>query len=805
MISRRVMDKQFELLGALIYDYRFIVLFGMLLIVVLMVMQLPKTTMDMSTESFLHQDDPARVTYNRFKEEFGRDERVIVALRSDDLFSFEFLSQLRRLHNELQDNVPYLKDITSLFNVRNTHGEQDQLNVDDLLMVIPETEGDLAKVAELGFSNPFYRNLVISEDRHFTTIILEPYAYIPQQQSDDLFAGFDDAPSESVEQIPLSDREDYEIVSAVRNILKKCQQEGMEAYLAGSPVTNIAISHMMKKDLMSFLLLTLAIVALVLLLLFRRWVCVALPLITVVLSVLGTLGTMALLGIPVQITTQIMPSFLISVGVGASVHVLAIFFRYYDECRNKRQAMISTMGHSGFPILMTSLTTAAGVLSFVVSDVAPISNMGLVTAIGVVMALLFTLVLLNVLLAIVPIKPRVQRYESGTGIVDCILSGFAAFATRRARWVVAVGGLLLLASIGLATQIEFSHDRLLWLPKDAPARTATVLLDDRLKGTVNMELVIDTGEENGLYNNVVLQEIEQLSQEIEAIRGDGFSVGKVVSLTDIVKETNKALHENRDAFYQIPDNRELVAQELFLFENSGSDDLEDVIDSRFSKARVSIRVPSIDAVHYGALIEEVVEKTQRRLGEHATITVTGMMPLLAQTLTAGIYGAAHSYIIAFVVIALMMIVLIGNIRMGLLCMIPNITPVLLVLAIVVLADIPLGMFKLLVGTIAIGLAVDDTVHFVHNFRRYYEQTQNVDEAVRFTLLSTGRAMLATTIILSVGFFIFMFASMINIAEFGLLTGLAIIFALLADFLLAPAIMKLVVSKYPTLIQQRGKG
>ena len=175
----------------------------------------------------------------------------------------------------------------------------------------------------------------------------------------------------------------------------------------------------------------------------------------------------------------------------------------------------------------------------------------------------------------------------------------------------------------------------------------------------------------------------------------------------------------------------------------------------------------------------------------AEITATGIISLLVRTLYAAIHSAAKSYVLAFVVITLMMILLIGSLRIGLISMIPNLLPVVLTLGLIGWFGLLFDMFTMLIGSIAIGLAVDDTVHFMHNFRRYHYETGDVEVSVDRTLRTAGRAMLVTSIVLSLGFFIFTFASMRNFFYFGLFTGITIITALLADFFLAPALMTLI--------------
>ena len=171
-----------------------------------------------------------------------------------------------------------------------------------------------------------------------------------------------------------------------------------------------------------------------------------------------------------------------------------------------------------------------------------------------------------------------------------------------------------------------------------------------------------------------------------------------------------------------------------------------------------------------------------------SVTITGIMSIFGRIITAAIYSAAQSYTIALLVITALMIVLIGDLKLGFISMVPNLTPIISVVGLMGLASIQFDLFTMLIASIAIGLAVDDTIHFMYNFRKYYEQTGDVREAVQRTLQTAGRAMLTTSVVLSIGFFIFTLASMNNLFNFGLLTGTAILLALLADLILAPALM-----------------
>ncbi|NQU62739.1 MAG: MMPL family transporter [SAR324 cluster bacterium] len=268
-------------------------------------------------------------------------------------------------------------------------------------------------------------------------------------------------------------------------------------------------------------------------------------------------------------------------------------------------------------------------------------------------------------------------------------------------------------------------------------------------------------------------------------------VGKTISLVDMLKEINQALHENRPEFYSIPQDRKLIAQEFLLFENSGSDDLKDLVDSRFSKTHLTAKVPWNDSVNYVHFVNYVESNVAEIFGNKYETTVTGLIQMMMRTASAMMYSTFKSYGIAIVIITILMILLIGQLRIGLLSMVPNLFPIILILGLMGWTGINLDMFTMLIGSIAIGLAVDDTIHFFYNFQKHYQESGIVRNAVLETLTTTGRAMLVTTVVLTFGFWLFMLSSMNHLFNFGLLTGTTLVFAFLADILLAPALLAIV--------------
>lgn len=793
-------------IGGNIADYPWIYIILSLLFVAAIASNLPKLTIDTSTEGFLHEDSEERIQYDAFRNEFGREERLIIAVKAPDLFDLQTLNTLRRLHRDIENEVPYIKEVTSLINARNTYGTENELIVDDLLAEWPGSKQQIETIKQTALNNPLYPNLLLSEDGTVTVIAIESQVYSSQGELDqtmasadeileDELSGFDEAISDveaTRDQPFITEEENTEMVLKVAEIVERYQHKDFQLYVAGSPSVVAYLKDSMMNDMKKFIVLIIVTIMIFLALLFRRISGVIFPLMTVILAVLSTVGMMAASGTPLKVVTQILPSFLLAVGVGASVHVLAIFYKHFDQYGNRKEAIAHTLQHSGLAIIMTSATTAAGMLSFSTSGIAPVADLGIFAAIGVMIALVFTLVLLPALLMIIRLKPKViARSDGHHDHMDHILTAIGHFSQNHARAIVIFSVAFMAITIPLSSLIGYAHNPLKWLPEDHSARMATELIDQKMRGSITLEILIDTQRNNGVYDLGLLKKIDTITQQMTEISGDGYFIGKALSLVDVLKEIHRALNENRTDYYRLTERQEVIPQEILLFENSGSDDLKTFVDSRFSKARITLKAPWVDAFVYLDMLEDVADVLQNNLDDSIQITTTGLLPMMVKTATVSVTSAGNSYLIAIVVITLMMILLLSSIKLGLLSMVANLFPIFFILAVMVLFKLPLDLFTILIGAIIIGIAIDDIVHFMHNFRRYHLDGMTTRDAVVATLTTTGRAMTITTIVLCFGFILYMFASMKNLFVFGLLTSIAFVVALASVMLLAPALMALV--------------
>ena len=769
-------------------------------------------TADFSDENFLLENDPSQQVFEAFREQYGRDDLILIGLQPGEVFQFEFLEKLRSLHEELEREVPYVDEITSLINARSTRGEGDELIVEELLENWPKSEAELAVVRARALGNKAYVGSLISKDQSFTAILvkLDTYSSVTvSNENDELEFADEDILVGDAEIEYLTNAEAGAAVKVIREILDRRESGGLEVLVVGDAISGQYMEAISTADSGIFAGLAIALVVVLLLLMFRRASAAALPLLVVILSMVVTLGIMARIGLPWGITSQVIGMLVIAVGICDSVHILAIVYQRLAMGNSREDAIAYAIGHSGFPVVMTSLTTAGGLVSFRAAQIAAVSDLGIISPIAVLIVLIYTLTLLPALLAIFPMNtrevngPAVQRETTPIGsirIVDATLSRIADLTIRHPVRVLWCTGLILLLAVPGVMNIRFSNDMRMWLFEDDPHRLAIEKFDRAFEGINSLEILIDTGRPNGLYEPENLRRIDEAIAFAEQFSTDRVKVGGTISLIDIVKETHRALNENRSEMYALPTNRELIAQELLLFENSGSEDLEKITDSQFQTARLTIRLNGSDGLDYDPFVHELEDEFARILGDDLNFQVTGSVALNSRAFTLLLSSMARSYVVALTVITPLMVLLIGRLRRGLLAMIPNLIPVYLTLALMGFVDIPLNISTLLVGSIIIGVAVDDTIHFMHQFGRYMERTGDPSAAIRGTFATTGTALLVTSIVLCGSFGCSVLGNFTGMVHFGILTFFATIVAFVSDVFVAPALM--MVTEDPTSGSQR---
>jgi uncharacterized protein len=784
-----------------VYDNAIISALLLAALVALPISQVPNLKRDGSIEAFLKSDDPSLLAYNEFRHQFGQDGEIVIGIQSEDIFSQPFLKKLTELHKEIERNVPYIEDMTSLYNARDVKGNDHDFVVEDLLLHWPQSSTELNALKQKVLAKQVYRDLLINKDGNFTTITIKPDRFSAEKQGGNTLEHFvesidpESLNAEAGKRAFLSAKEVGQMVGEVQKIVAKYEAPDFRVHVSGSPTASSTIVKLLLGDMSKYMLFSVGAILVLIVLFTHRLISALLATIIIALTLFTTFGLMAASDVAIKPPTQVLLSIILVASICELIHITTHFFQKLEIARDKKVALHHTIKHTAIPVLYTSLTTAAGMLAFCSSELAPIADLGWFGAAAVFIALVFTWVVVPVCIRLLPVKPKGVDENSGSLDDEPKEQAYrwtvslATFSSRRPLLVLLCFLPLLAVLLFGLTKVRFAHNSLLWLPEDNPVRMATHKVDSVLKGTVNLEVVITTPTIDGAKDKALLEKIDLLTQDIKKLARPELAIGKATAVTDILKEINQALHSGDPSQYKIADQT-MIAQEFVLFENSSSNDLPYSVDTEYTKTRFTVRVPWLEASLYASFINDVERLFQQRLGADYQIRATGVMALIARTSTAVMESLANSYMNSMILIPIMMMMLLNSVRMGMVSMIPNVLPIVMVLGIMGYLNIPLDTFSMMVGSIALGLIVDDSVHFFHNFSRFYRKYQDSSKAIQLTIEETGRSIVNASIILSAAFGTYMLAAMHNVRDFGLVMVATIFLALFSDLLLSPALLTL---------------
>ncbi len=796
---RRITDDSFGKLGYFLYHNA--VICGILItpLIIYPATQIPKLKIESTVEDYLQDDDPALIAFKNFQNQFGSGSKILIGVESQDLFSYPNLKRLQALQRDIELHVPHISRIRSITNAPYVKSSGDN--------IIFGTTGDLLTSSSdtTAFKNficrsPLYKKKYLSEDRKLAIISLSPVCPSIQNNSLNVLSSLitDDSnkTKKTTKQIcSLSSKENSDMITALELVRNRYQKNDFKIHITGLPVLRQFTGTTMKRDVSKFLLLSVLIIAVLLFILFRSLPGLLYPLTIVSCSLSTTMGTMASFNIPFQPPTKILPSFLLTVGIGASVHIMFIFYQFINKGLDRENAISETLRHSGMPVVLTSITTAAGLISFSTAEIVPIANLGIIAALGVFISLFYSIFLLPVFLAIFPVinsnGPVFIRHFS---MVSVVAGRIVKVATGFPKTIVTICIVLVILSCMGISKLNIVFNPLLRLPEHAQLRVDTKNIARHFPGLATVELLIKTDGQGGLTDPDIAQKINEFARKITSYSTDKIYVYNVSSIFDILKEVQKNLATDKDTGPALPTDQALIEQELLLLENGSPDFVSHLTDTNFQLCRIIVQTPWIDAVAYPSFLKGLEGLFNNIFKNNGEITLTGIIPLLSRTIYATITSMIKSYLFAILVISGAIILFLGHFKLGLLSMFPNILPIIMTLGYMGWTGIPLDLYTLLIGSIALGLVVDDTIHFMFNFRRYHDKTSKVADAVKMTLESSGLAMLVTSIVLACGSFVFMASEMRNLYYFGMLTGMTIITALLADYFLIPALLTLYYQK-----------
>ncbi len=720
---------------------------------------LSRITADFTHRGFFHADDPLLLAFDKFERQFGNDDSVVVAVHSPSgIFDKDSITLLSELTEEMW-KVPEVIRVDSLTNYNWVHADEDELIVEPLIPDDrPVTEAILKHRKSVAMNHETLPDYLISKDAR-TALIFAPVK-----------PGLEVAPD-----APL-------IVGAVRKLVQKLKRTDHAFYISGGPAITLAFREASQQDFQKLIPAVLGVTILLLIGLLRSFFGVVLSLLVVFCSVIGAMGVSGWIGIQFNNITFILPQILIAIGVADAVHVLVVFRRAHARGLERKDAAEYSLRKNFLPTLITSITTTLGFWTFSTADLKPLSGLGILAGLGTLLAWLLTYFLLGGLLFVLPSR-RPKPVSENNDPSEKRASRFSAFLVR-ARTPIMVGfGLCVVAAAFVSTKNTVNSDPFKYFQTGFWARTANEFIEAEVGGARGVELVIDSGSEEGIKDPAFLKKVDAFQTWLDAIPG----VTRSLSIVDILKQTNRSLHQDRQEAYRLPDNKELIGQELFLYTMSLPQGMN--INDRVTIKNDALRVTVLWTIASSKEVTKTIERIEAK-GQQMGLQVsaTGKNRLYQSMNGYVVRSFVVSITAAVVLISLVLMMFFRSWKLGLLAMLPNTIPLVIGGGVLWLIKKPMDIGVVLVMSVCLGIAVDDTIHILSNFGRLLSQGRDRKEAVTEVLAHTSPALIVTSVVLVTSFGTFAFATFTPNLYLGVMVAIILSVALVTDLTFLPALL-----------------
>lgn len=711
---------------------------------------------DFSLEGFFPENDPTIDNYERFSEEYGRDDNaIVVGVATDDVLDEDFLDTLRNLANQLSE-IPDVTDVRSVFDARrlqNNDGMLDsQLYLED--GVNPDTvRGEIT-------SDAFTEGLFINEEATFTAV------YIEIDEDNNTF--------------PVREK----VIAGLNETLDNFP--GLETYVAGIPYFRNQYVNVLNSEIIFYISISSVLIILLLWFLFRNAQGIVIPIMIVWLTILFTVAVLYLTGGVFEVLTSTIAPILLCVGVADSVHMISKYQDNRSILMTRARAMRESLIVLGSATFMTSVTTAIGFATLTTSNVIPMRTFGLYTAVGVMIAYLITIFLLP---SMMPFFKDEQPENARGGRVNELIGSFLRLSFRtslRYHKAVVIGTLLFTVAVGTGmTQLKVNGYVFDDVGQDSPLIADSHVIADKMTPQFPLEIVIDTGSENGITDPDILRRVAGLEEKLESYD----ELAKTLSLASVMRRVHQTMSPEAYASSDtgLPENRQLAAQYLLLLEITDGDALERFTDFNYQEIRVSAQSFDVGSHRINQIREDLRSYLDANFPD-AEYRMTGTTILVADLTDNIVYSLASSIVLAFIFISLIMGWLFRNLRLVFISLLPNVMPLVVIAGIMGYFGIDIKPSTAVIFTIAFGIAVDDSIHYLARFRIESNRGRNLIDAMRITTEKTGRAIVLTSAILLVGFGTLGNSEFDSTMFMGQLVSITIFTAILADLFFLPALI-----------------
>jgi len=608
------------------------------------IMMKKNTRMETDLDKYMPQNHPAFVYSDKAEDWFGINDGIIFALENKNgIYNSETLDTLKQLTKRLQKLDEIEKaDVTSLYTADNIIGTEDGMDVKRFYKKVPKSDSTLKELQQNVKSNEMVYGRLVSTDEVVTVIIAE----IRDSVFSQVF---------------------YE---EILEIASSYETEDIKIHVAGRPIVEGTMALLGPADMKKMVPIVLLVITLVLFLTLRSIKNTVLTMLVVFFSVLWTFGLMAILGVPIYAVSTMIPVMLIAIGVADGVHLfshLQLFLRKNPNA-TKKEGVVDMLKNMWKPVIMTSITTAVGFVSLLTSQVYPIKYFGVFTAFGVLMAMVFSLLLIPAGIMIFGL-PKVKKIKENKNEKSGLAYIFASLVIKLRSVSIIVTALIIIASIFGMQKIWINSSFLEKFEKDSEIVLTDKFINEHFGGTTTLNLILDAGENNDAFKQgKILQLVDKMQNNVES---ELEIVGNSFTLTDYIKRMNKVMNADKEEFNVIPDSKEMIAQYLLLYEMSGDpENLNKVVDYDYTKLNITYQLKSDNskAINSTMSIMKDYEDEFKELGITMNYAGSGYKGLVFTDLI--LEGQIMSLILTLIIVVILLSFMFKNIFIGLIGAVP---------------------------------------------------------------------------------------------------------------------------------------
>ncbi len=708
---------------------------------------------------YFDKDDPELKYFRQFQDMYGNEERAIIAFKDKDIFTNENFELIRKISAKLKE----YEEAQRVFSLTNAEEAVDKDESIVFEKIIPDGKLSLQTLASLKkkvLDNKLLVKSLISEDGTTTSI--------------------------SMEIDPIDDyNKKRELILNLKDCVKSIAGNRVELRFSGSFV-DIDFNDLIQRDFRLFTPIILAIIFCISLFMLRKLILAVFCMVTLALINLWSIGFFTLCNETLNMVTMLMAPVLLCISIAVAIHLLAHYRKEYAENGMDHVTAISNAIKLVWrPCLFTSLTTGIGFLSFITASIRPVKVLGVFTSIGVIFTFVITMTFLPAILVL--FKKRFVNInvndEKEDGVLTKILLKIGNFTTSSYKVISIVFIIIILIAVFGVGRITYETKLSTYLHDDNQIRLDMEFIRNNLGGTLPLILLFQA--KSGDYDFTHPASLRLLEEIQGGLVAKFNHITSSFSIVDYYKEINEAFNNGDKKYYKIPDKQIDV---IDYYELGNESTLDRIVAVDHMEARVSLQTCWESHESAKKAMKEVADYIDSRIGEHHTYRPTGLNPLILKMGANLRESLIKSFLAAFIVIFFMMFFVCRDIKLTIISMIPNISPIFLILGLMGWLGIPLDVATIMIASVTIGIAVDDTVHYIVWFKRNIESGMNVEASLIKAYRDTGKPIVITTVVLFIGFFILILGSVKPTQAFGVLTAIAMFFALVGDLFILPAII-----------------